>query len=122
MANGFFINGYFFLAFLIFTLYLCEVNYKFFKMKKFYLFLIALAVTFTVKAQWVNDPVNNTLIANTSADAGEIYLAYNSHTGDTYMQWCSFVGGNGWSPTLQRLNFAGEPQWGPNGIHIRVDG
>lgn len=118
MANGFFINGYFFLAFLIFTLYLCEVNYKFFKMKKFYLFLIALAVTFTVKAQWVNDPVNNTLIANTSADAGEIYLAYNSHTGDTYMQWCSFVGGNGWSPTLQRLNFAGEPQWGPNGIHI----
>lgn len=87
-------------------------------MKKLVFTIIALAVVFTVKAQWVNDPVNNTFIANTSADAGEIYLAYNSNTGDTYMQWMSFVGGNGWSPNLQRLNFAGEPQWGENGIHI----
>jgi hypothetical protein len=87
-------------------------------MKKLIFTIIALTVTFTVKAQWVNDPVNNTFLANTSADAGEIYLATNPVTGDTYMQWCSFVGGNGWSPTLQRVNFAGEPQWGPNGIHI----
>lgn len=91
---------------------------KLVNMKKLSLIIIALAVTFTVKAQWVNDPSTNTFIANTSADAGEIYLATNTNTGDTYVQWMSFVGGNGWSPNLQRLNFAGEPQWGPDGIHI----
>ena len=87
-------------------------------MKKFYILIIALAFIINAKAQWTDDPATNTLLANTSADAGEIHLAYNSNTGDTYLQWCSFVGGNGWSPTLQRLNFAGEPQWGENGIHI----
>ena len=75
-------------------------------------------MTFTVKAQWVDNPTNNTFLANTSADAGEIYTATNTVTGDTYLQWCSFVGGNGWSPTLQRLNFEGVPQWGNDGIHI----
>lgn len=87
-------------------------------MKKLYILIIALAFIIDANAQWGNNPATNTYIANTSADAGEIYLAYNSNTGDTYVQWCSFVGGNGWSPTLQRLNFAGEPQWGENGIHI----
>lgn len=87
-------------------------------MKKLLFSIIALAVTFAVKAQWVNDPSTNTFIVNTSTDAGEIYMATNQNTGDTYIQWMSFVGGNGWSPNLQRLNFAGEPQWGPDGIHI----
>ncbi len=87
-------------------------------MKKLLFSVIALAVTFAVKAQWVNDPSTNTFIVNTSTDAGEIYMATNQNTGDTYIQWMSFVGGNGWSPNLQRLNFAGEPQWGENGIHI----
>lgn len=87
-------------------------------MKKLYILIIALAFIINANAQWTDNPATNTYIANTSADAGEIYLAYNSNTGDTYVQWCSFVGGNGWSPTLQRLNFAGEPQWGENGIHI----
>lgn len=86
-------------------------------MKKLFFIIIALAAAFTVKAQWVDDPVNNTFIANTSADAGEIYLVTNTTTGDTYMQWMQF-GTNGWSPTIQRLNFAGEPQWGADGIHI----
>ena len=72
----------------------------------------------TSQAQWVNDPTTNTFVANTSADAGEIYLATNPITGDTYLQWTSFVGGNGWSPNLQRLDFEGVPQWGANGIHI----
>ena len=81
--------------------------------------LFATLVAFTaLQAQWVNDPQNNTFIANTSADAGEIYIATNAITGDTYMQWCSFVGGNGWSPTLQRLNAEGMPQWGLDGLHI----
>ena len=86
-------------------------------MKKLYLLIIALVAFFTVEAQWVNDPVNNTFIANTSADAGEIYIATNEETGDTYMQWNQFWS-NGWSPTLQRLNYEGVPQWGPDGIHI----
>lgn len=87
-------------------------------MKKTILLSLLMLAFVGVNAQWVNDPANNTFLANTSADAGEIYLATNPVTGDTYMQWCSFVGGNGWSPTLQRVNFAGEPQWGPDGIHI----
>lgn len=84
-------------------------------MKKLYLLIIALAAFFTVEAQWVNDPVNNTFIANTSADAGEIYLSTDPITGNTYMQWSQFAS-NGWVPKLQRLNFAGEPQWDVNGM------
>lgn len=87
-------------------------------MKKLFFIIIALALTFTIKAQWVDNPAQNTFLANTSADAGEIYTATNHNTGDTYLQWSSFVGGNGWSPTLQRVNFEGVPQWGPDGIHI----
>ena len=87
-------------------------------MKKLATLIIALAAFISVKAQWVNNPSTNTFLANTSADAGEIYTATNTVTGDTYIQWSSFVGGNGWSPTLQRVNFEGVPQWGPGGIHI----
>lgn len=78
---------------------------------------MALAALVAGQAQWVNDPTNNTFIANTSTDAGEIYLATNPITSDTYVQWNQFFS-NGWSPTLQRLNFEGVPQWGPDGIHI----
>ena len=87
-------------------------------MKKILTLVIALAAVISVKAQWVDNPTTNTFLANTSADAGEIYTATNTTTGDTYIQWSSFVGGNGWSPTLQRVNFEGVPQWGPDGIHI----
>ena len=85
-------------------------------MKKRFLAL-ALAAPFALQAQWVNDPASNTLLANSSNDAGEIYLATNAVSGDTYLQWCSF-GPNGWSPTLQRVNFEGIPQWGDGGIRI----
>ena len=87
-------------------------------MKKLFFTILALAVFISVKAQWGDNPSTNTFLANTSADAGEIYTATNHITGDTYIQWSSFVGGNGWSPTLQRINFEGVPQWGDNGIHI----
>lgn len=87
-------------------------------MKKLTLLCVTMLVFVTAQAQWVNNPAQNTFIANTSADAGEVYLATNATTGDTYAQWCSFVGGNGWSPTLQRINSEGVPQWGTNGIHI----
>lgn len=84
-------------------------------MKKLYLFIIALAVTFTVKAQWTNNAATNTFIANTSADAGEIYLSTDPVTGDTYMQWSQFAS-NGWVPKVQRLNSAGVPQWDASGL------
>ena len=88
-------------------------------MKKLYILIIALAFIVNANAQWTDNADSNTLIANTSADAGEIYLATNPVNGDTYVQWMQF-GSNGWSPTLQRLNFKGEPQWGLNGIHIQA--
>lgn len=87
-------------------------------MKKLFTLIIALVAFATLQAQWVDNPATNTFLANTSAEAGEIYTVTNPITGDTYLQWSSFVGGNGWSPTLQRVNFEGIPQWGPDGIHI----
>lgn len=84
-------------------------------MRKLYLLIIALATFVTVNAQWVNDPANNTFIANTSADAGEIYLSTDPISGDTYMQWSQFAS-NGWVPKVQRLNYEGIPQWDANGM------
>lgn len=86
-------------------------------MKKLSLLFLSLFALLSLQAQWVNNPNTNTFIANTSDDAGEIYLATNSVTGDTYVQWNQFFS-NGWSPTLQRLNSEGTPQWGASGIHI----
>lgn len=86
-------------------------------MKKLILIALAFALITTLKAQWVNDPVNNTFIANCNGDDGEIYTSTDPVSGNTYIQWNSF-GANGWSPYLQRLTFDGTPQWGTNGIHI----
>ena len=85
-------------------------------MKKLFILVFSLAAL-TLQAQWVNDPANNTLIANASSYGGEVYLSTNEVTGDTYVQWCS-GGSNGWGPTLQRLSFDGTPQWGADGIRI----
>ena len=85
-------------------------------MKKIYTLIIALAFVATANAQWVNNPATNTFLATTSSDAGEIYLSTDPVSGDTYVQWSQF-GPNSWSPSLQRLNEAGEPQWGDAGIH-----
>lgn len=84
-------------------------------MKKLYILVIALAFIVNANAQWVNDPTQNTYIASTSSDAGEIYLSTDPASGDTYVQWCQFYS-NGWAPSLQRLNFSGEPQWAESGI------
>lgn len=85
-------------------------------MKKLIL-LMALAASFTLQAQWVDDPRNNTFVANCSADAGEIYTSTDPISGDTYVQWTA-GSSNGWAPNLQRLNFEGVPQWGEAGVHI----
>ena len=86
-------------------------------MKKLVLFLAGLFTFTAMHAQWVDGPSTNTLIANCSDDAGEVYLSTNEETGDTYVQWMQF-GPNNWSPTLQRLNAEGVPQWGMDGIHL----
>ena len=85
-------------------------------MKKLAILALAILTSIALRAQWVDDPVNNTFIANSSSDAGEIYVSTDEVSGDTYVQWTQFAS-NGWAPTLQRVNFAGEPQWGSEGIH-----
>ena len=86
-------------------------------MKKLGLFLAGLFAFTALHAQWVDDPATNTFLANCGNDDGELYMATNPNTGDTYIQWEGF-GTNGWSPHLQRINFEGVPQWGDDGIHI----
>ena len=86
-------------------------------MKKLNLLILALAASFALQAQWVDDPRTNTFIANSSADAGEVYTATDPASGYTYVQWTQ-GSSNGWAPNLQCLNFEGVPQWGENGVHI----
>ena len=86
-------------------------------MKKTVLFFAGLFAFSALQAQWVDDPATNTFLANCGNDDGELYMATNSNSGDTYIQWEGF-GTNGWSPTLQRISFEGVPQWGDDGIHI----
>lgn len=85
-------------------------------MKKTILLLAGLIAFTALHAQWVNNPSTNTFLNNTSASAGEVILSTYPVTGDTYIQWMQSAS-NGWSPSLQRVNFEGVPQWGINGIH-----
>lgn len=86
-------------------------------MKKLTLFIMAMAASFALQAQWVDDPINNNHIANSPDYSGEIIVATDTENGDTYVQWTS-GGSNGYGPTLQRLTFDGTPQWGDDGIRI----
>ena len=88
-------------------------------MKKHLLLFLALASFVTLQAQWVDDPFNNTFLANSSNDAGEIYTATDPINGHTYVQW-SQMRSNGWAPVLQCVDFEGNPQWGETGIPINV--
>lgn len=71
----------------------------------------------SIPAQWVNDPVNNTFLANCQPGAAEILVSTNIYPKDTYVQWL-YGADNGWSPWIQRMNYEGVPQWDPDGIHI----
>ena len=86
-------------------------------MKKLILLMAWLFASFSTYAQWVNDPANNTFIANCANGASEVYVATDQTTGDTYVQW-HYQGENGWSPWLQRLDSDGVPQWPAEGIHV----
>ncbi len=86
-------------------------------MKKIYLLVFTLASFMTLQAQWTDDPVSNTRIANCANGAAEVYVSTDITTGDSYVQW-HYQGENGWSPWLQRLDVDGVPQWPADGIHI----
>ena len=86
-------------------------------MKKRLLFFLALASFVTLQAQWVDDPRTNTFIANSSADAGEVYTSTDPVNGYTYVQWTQ-DSSNGWAPWLQCLSFDGTPQWDNQGVQI----
>ena len=86
-------------------------------MKKLSLLILSLASLVTLKAQWVDDPMNNTFIANCNDGAAELYVSTDISTGDSYVQW-HYQGDNGWSPWLQRLDAEGVPQWPADGIHV----
>lgn len=85
-------------------------------MKKLSLFLLALASTFALQAQWVDDPMTNTLVANCDNSSAELLVA-TSPEGGTFVQWAS-MSSNGWSPKLQYVNLEGYKQWGRDGVHV----
>ena len=86
-------------------------------MKKLSLLFLALTSLATLHAQWVDDPISNTNLANCNKNAAEVYVSTDITTGDSYVQW-HYQGENGWSPWLQRLDFNGVPQWPADGIHV----
>lgn len=86
-------------------------------MKRLNILLVALAIAFSVNAQWTDNPAVNTFIANCDSGAGEILISNNIYPQDTYIQWL-YAADNGWSPWIQRLNKDGVPQWDTEGIHI----
>ena len=91
-------------------------------MKRHLLLLtLALASCMTLQAQWVDDPATNTFIANCPHTADEIYVSTDEASGDTYVQW-TFEDSYSWTPTLQRLNRDGVPQWGEGGVRPNVYG
>lgn len=86
-------------------------------MKKLSLLFLALTTAFMLQAQWVDDPISNTHLANCNKNSAEVYVSTDITTGDSYVQW-HYQGENGWSPWLQRLNSEGVPQWPASGIHV----
>ena len=86
-------------------------------MKRQLILVMVLVASFSLRAQWVDDPSRNTNVANCADGAAEVYVSTDISTGDSYVQW-HYQGENGWSPWVQRLDFDGVPQWPANGIHV----
>lgn len=86
-------------------------------MKKLYLFVIALVTLLSAKAQWVDDPTTNTVLANCPKNAGEVLISPKPSFDGFYIQ-CLYGASNGLAPTIQLVNTEGEKQWGNAGIHI----
>ena len=82
-----------------------------------YVLIIALATSLSAKAQWVDDPTTNTILANCQKNAGEVLISPKPSSDGFYIQYLHSAN-NGWSPTVQLVNAEGEKQWGDAGIHI----
>ncbi|MBO7083369.1 MAG: T9SS type A sorting domain-containing protein [Bacteroidales bacterium] len=90
-------------------------------MKQLSLLFMAMVASFTLQAQWTDNPANNNLIGDhvsSSTISGEILTVTDVETNDTYFHWGSLQRGNGYAPTFQRLTADGTPKWGPNGIRM----
>ena len=85
-------------------------------MKKIILLSFWLFSILSLQAQWVNNPMGNTFLANCENTAGELRVA-TAPNGGTFVQWTS-MSSNGWSQKLQYVDVDGFPQWGNDGIHI----
>lgn len=81
-----------------------------------------MVATFALQAQWTDNPAQNSIIAvndtTQSITVTDIRTMTDAVTNDTYVQWLSMGGGNGFAPTLQRLTADGTPQWGESGIRF----
>ena len=86
-------------------------------MKKIVFLSLWLFPFISLYAQWVNDPVANTFLANCQPGAGEILISPKPYSDGFYIQWL-YGADNGWSPWIQHINYEGDPQWGTEGIHI----
>ena len=79
-------------------------------------FIILLSIT-TLSAQWATDPAQNTQLATGNENYNEITFSTHEPSGNTFIQWCGGYA-NGWSPSIQKVDVLGHPQWGDDGIHI----
>lgn len=86
-------------------------------MKRITFLIVALLTHWSLTAQWVNDPLSNTFVANCPTNASEVLLSANPASSELYVQWLSSQE-NGWSPSLQYITANGIPRWGNNGLHL----
>lgn len=86
-------------------------------MKKLHLLTISLVMMVSAKAQWVDDPAENTFLASCLPGSAEILISPKPYNDGYYIQWL-YGADNGWSPWIQHVNYEGEPQWETEGIHI----
>ena len=77
---------------------------------------IVIATTITAFAQWVSDPLVNTIVNNMSGSQAVPHIAYDD-VGNFYVGFYSNDAGN-YDIRLQYYNFAGVAQWATDGLLV----
>ncbi len=86
-------------------------------MKNLFAFIFFFSVlTFSVSAQWTNDPLVNTVVNNMSGSQATPLIAYDA-SGNFYIGFFSSESGN-YNMRLQYFDFEGIAQWAPGGILV----
>jgi hypothetical protein len=86
-------------------------------MKKFLLlFLFISTISLSVSAQWVDDPLVNTIVNNLTGSQAVPHIAYDAN-GNFYVGFYSNETGN-YNIRLQYFNFEGEAQWSSDGLLV----